>query len=110
MYPFITLHHLTRIHKGRCIVEDGIYKVVVYDLISMDISMRYEKDPKVMTRLTLELPPPDMNKFIPYEEVDERTILKWIADHEPNMVELQRLNTQKLLPVIKRWSYQAKEK
>lgn len=94
------LQHQTKIHMDRCVVENGIYKQIVYDLLTLDISMRWEKDPTVGDSYVLDLPEPDPANFIPFEDVDERVVLKWIADLEPAMIYRQEQQTQRLIVKI----------
>lgn len=94
------LQHQTKIHMNQCVVENGVYKQICYDLLTLDISMRWKKDPMVGDTYFLNLPEPDPANFIPFEDVDERVILKWIADHEPLMVIRQERQTPRLIQKI----------
>lgn len=99
------LYHHTAIHMDKCVVVDGVYTQIHYDLVTSDISMLREKDPTVYTPQVLDLPPPDLDNFIPFEKVDLRVILRWIADNTPDMPTRQEQNTERLRKLISSYDY-----
>ena len=99
------LYHHTMIQMDKCVVVEGVYTQIHYDLLALDISMEREKDPTSGMSCVLNLPPPDPNNFIPFEKVDVRVVLKWIDELTPEITTWQEQNTNKLIKLLSSYDH-----
>lgn len=96
----LQLFHHTAISLSRSefrydeILKDKVYTKIRYGLVTHEISLRFGTDPRIKTEHVLVLPPPV--NFIPFKDVDERVVLKWIHDLVPELPSLQKHNTRLL--------------
>lgn len=99
--------HQTLIKMESCTVEDGVYKQIVYDIMTFDMSLDREEKIAIWTPFVLDLPPPPAN-LIPFEQVDGRAILKWIDELVPTqeILSCQEMNTQKLNMALVKYDHQ----
>jgi hypothetical protein len=78
-------------------LKDKVIVDIFFGLTTHEISMQYAPDMSVKTWHRLRLPAPDPNSFIPYDKVDERTILKWLDEnYRQHIIVLQHNNTIEL--------------
>lgn len=85
------LYHHTRIiinHPDNIIefdseFNDKVWKRIHWDLVTMDISDPNIEAPSVAVPYYTDLPPTiDPAEFIPFDQVDERVLLRWIDETE----------------------------
>jgi len=90
-----------------CIVEDGIYKQIMYDIMTFDMSLDRADQITISTPFVLDLPPPTTDP-IPFEQVDARVILKWIDELVPiqEILTCQEINTKKLNMALIKYDHQ----
>lgn len=95
----MVLYHHTRIMMNHPdnIVEfdpefnDKVWKRICWDLVTMDISNPDVEPPSVAHSYYTDLPPTiDPAEFIPFDQVDERDLLRWIDEAEGPRVMRQR--------------------
>ena len=77
-------------------LQDNVYTLIPYWLVTHEISMEHGRDLKVETFHRMPLPPPSAENFVPFKDVDLRVMLRWIHENEENLTLYQMDNTIRL--------------
>lgn len=92
------MNHHDSIVEYDPVFDDMVWKSVFWILVTIDIDMNAilmnGRNPFSSTFHLLSLPSPNPEIFIPHKDVTEITVLGWIHSNVPNMVELQKRNTE----------------
>lgn len=94
------IYHYTniRLHNSDYYFDDSfndyVYTKIQFALCMMDIDTSDDYSNIVGVNLNLSLPVPNVESFVPYNDVTERVALKWIYDLFPNLPDLQKKNTE----------------